>query len=233
MNNLIETQSNKLEIIEINQKDLNNRKKQINNNEDIPILSQTKMTIASVEDYYKIYYPEYTIIKFMNYNFVKMGKLITFYFDKNNNFAPKLSIGPNWNFSILLVVIILFFETFLYLTIFKSFNLLKKILYFLFAIIIYYFVFCAVLIHPKVAMNKNKSFNEYEYCYSCKIFFNPKNNVRHCDSCCVCFEKMDHHCLWVGKCVAKNNTFYFYGMIVSICIFYGYIIFCSISMIIK
>ena len=38
MNNLIETQNNKLEIIEINQKDLNNRKKQINNNEDIPIL---------------------------------------------------------------------------------------------------------------------------------------------------------------------------------------------------
>jgi len=224
---------NKFEIIEINQKDLNNKNKQINSNEDNPILSPHKMTITSVEDYYKTYYPEYLIIKFMNYTFIRMGNLITFNFDKNNNYTPKLSIGPNWNFTILLVVIILFFEAFLYMAIFKGFNLLKKILYFLFAFIIYYFVYCAALIHPKVVMNKNKSFNEYEYCYSCKVFFNPKNKVIHCNTCGVCYEKMDHHCLWVGKCVAKNNTFYFYGMIVSICIFYGYIIFCSISMMMK
>ena len=228
MNNIIETKINKLEIIEINQKDLKN-----NTNEDIPILSSPKLTITSVEDYYKAYYPEYTIIKFMNYTFIKMGKLITFYFDKNNNFTPKLSIGPNWNFTILLIVIILIFEAFFYFTIFKRFDILKKIVYFLFIFIVYYFTFCAILIHPKVIMNKNKSFDEYEYCYSCKIFFNPKAKVKHCDSCGVCFEKVDHHCLWVGKCVAKNNTFYFYGMIVSICIFYGYILFCSISMVFK
>jgi len=233
MNNIIETKINKPQIIEINKKELNNNNTQINNNEDIPILSSSKMTITSVEDYYRTYYPEYTIIKFMNCTFIKMGKLITFYFDKNNNYVPKLSIGPNWNFSILLVVVILFFEVFLYFTIFKLFNTLKKIIYFLFAIIVYYFVFCAVLIHPKVVMNKNKSFNEYEYCYSCKVFFNPSKTVKHCNSCGVCFESMDHHCLWVGKCVAKNNTFYFYAMIVSICIFYGYIIFCSISMAMK
>ena len=52
----------------------------------------------------------------------------------------------------------------------------------------------------------------------------------HCSKCNICVEKMDHHCVWVGKCVAKNNTLYFYGMIVQVVILYIYIIICGIFM---
>ena len=110
----------------------------------------------------------------------------------------------------------------------KKLSNTKNIIYFLFVFSVYYFVFCAALIHPKVIMNKKKNPNEYGYCSICKAYYNPYNKVEHCPDCEVCFEKMDHHCVWVGKCVAKNNTFYFYGMIVDVVIFYIYIIYCAI-----
>ena len=43
--------------------------------------------------------------------------------------------------------------------------------------------------------------------------------------CNICVEKMDHHCVWVGKCVGKNNVCSFYSMLVSIGIVYAYIIY--------
>ena len=37
----------------------------------------------------------------------------------------------------------------------------------------------------------------------------------------------------MGKCVAKNNTFYFYAMIADIAVFYGYIIYCVVMLAIE
>ena len=89
-------------------------------------------------------------------------------------------------------------------------------------------VFRTALIHPKMVMNKRKSASEYGYCTICKCYFNPNNRVEHCEDCGVCFENMDHHCVWMGKCIAKNNTRSFYGMLIDIGIFYAYMIYCTI-----
>ena len=67
--------------------------------------------------------------------------------------------------------------------------------------------------------------NNVVYCNICQVYYAPDQNVEHCKLCEVCVEKMDHHCVWVGKCVGKNNAFSFYAMLVSIGFVYGYIIY--------
>ena len=75
-------------------------------------------------------------------------------------------------------------------------------------------------------MNKKRTTKEYGLCSICKCYFDPYKKVEHCQFCGVCFENMDHHCMWVGKCVANNNTFYFYGMLIDVVILYVFIIYC-------
>ena len=211
-----------------------NHKENDNNSdyEGIPILSQLEIEQGkiSLEDYYKKYYPEYSIINFYNFTFIKMGKLITFSFDKNNNYIPKYSIGPHWYLTVVLLIIILSLSIFLNETILKEEGNVKKFVFFILIVFEYILVFKTALTHPKVVMNKNKTNEENGYCNICKVYYNEKNKVQHCNFCKVCVEKMDHHCVWVGKCVAKNNTFYFYGMIVNVCFIYAYIIICGIFM---
>ena len=86
----------------------------------------------------------------------------------------------------------------------------------------------AALIHPGIAMNKIPDYNNYSFCHICKIYYNPDEKVGHCSLCKVCIKNLDHHCVWVGKCVGKNNLKSFYEMIVAFGIFYLYIIICVI-----
>ena len=37
----------------------------------------------------------------------------------------------------------------------------------------------------------------------------------HCNACNVCYVDVDHHCPWTGKCVAKDNIFWFYAFLVA------------------
>ena len=207
----------------------NNDNNDITDNEGIPILSPLEISSISVEDYYKANYPEYKIMKFRKHVFIRMGKLITFNFDKNNNYIPKFSIGPHWYLTLILIVIIISLVLILYFTIFKVLGIIKQTIFFIFVLSVYFFVLKTALVHPKVVMNKKKNYTDYGFCTFCKCYFNPYNGVEHCDSCGVCVEKMDHHCIWVGKCVAKNNTRSFYAMLIDIGVFYVFIIYCVIT----
>ena len=209
-----------------------NEKENNTDYEGLPILSQMEQIKNSLEDYYQINYPEYKIYKLYNWTFIKMGKLLTFNFDKKN-YIPKYSIGPQWYLTITLLIIIFVLTYFIYSTIYKDLAFYTKFFLFIFILIEYFFVFKTALTHTKVVMNKKQSTEESGFCNICKVYFNPNNKVQHCNFCNVCVEKMDHHCVWVGKCVAKNNTFYFYAMIGNICILYIYIIICGIFMAVK
>ncbi len=214
--------------------ELNNNKHENNHNnldyEGLPILSQLEPIKTSLEDFYRTNYPEFKIIKCFNFIFIKIGGLTTFSFDENNDYIPKYSIGPHWYLTIILLILILFLGGLIYSTIFEELGFFKKLILILLLLVEYYFVFKTALTHTKVVMNKKKNMEDSGYCNICKVYYNPKNKVEHCNFCKVCVEKMDHHCVWVGKCVAKNNTFYFYGMIANICILYAYIIICGIFM---
>jgi len=214
----------------------NNNKNEIENNNDndnegSPILSQLepipKMS-SSIEEYYRNNYPEYKIIKIHNLIFVKMGSLLTFNFD--DNYIPKLSIGPHWYLTIILLLLIFFLSLMLYVAIFSHYDLVKTLIFFFLILIEYTFVIKTALTHVEVVMNKKKNVDTGGFCSICNVYFNPNNKVEHCRFCGVCIEKMDHHCVWMGKCVAKNNTFYFYAMIANLVVIYAYAIFCGIYM---
>jgi palmitoyltransferase ZDHHC9/14/18 len=54
-----------------------------------------------------------------------------------------------------------------------------------------------------------KDLGSLVFCDICEIYSEEKDYVRHCYDCQVCLERHDHHCPWVGMCVAKRNMPYF------------------------
>ena len=44
-------------------------------------------------------------------------------------------------------------------------------------------------------------------CKKCGAFKGPRTH--HCSACNCCIEEMDHHCGWMGNCVAKNTLKFF------------------------
>ena len=104
-------------------------------------------------------------------------------------------------------------------------NVGSKFVYFLIGFLIYFFFNRCALINPGIVQKKNIDINNMEYCNICQVYYNEDKKVQHCKMCNICVEKMDHHCVWVGKCVGKNNIFSFYAMLASIGLVYLFIIY--------
>ena len=69
---------------------------------------------------------------------------------------------------------------------------------------------------------ENDFFEDDFSCLKCKT---PRNlRAFHCEDCDVCIEQYDHHCVWIGKCVGKDNLELFYLFGVSIPLFFVFII---------
>jgi hypothetical protein len=45
------------------------------------------------------------------------------------------------------------------------------------------------------------------YCDICDLHQPPR--AMHCSNCDCCIIGLDHHCPWVGKCIGKDNMFFF------------------------
>lgn len=59
-----------------------------------------------------------------------------------------------------------------------------------------------------IKVNKNGHMVKFIYCQTC-FHYNPPRTY-HCRICNNCIERLDHHCLWMGKCVGKRNYRFFY-----------------------
>jgi len=53
---------------------------------------------------------------------------------------------------------------------------------------------------------------EFRWCDSCLLWRPPR--ASHCSICKRCFERFDHHCPFIGTCVAKNNQRFFVGFFI-------------------
>ena len=49
--------------------------------------------------------------------------------------------------------------------------------------------------------------NSAKFCWTC-LHYKPMRS-KHCSRCDRCVRTFDHHCPWVGNCVAQNNHHYF------------------------
>jgi hypothetical protein len=224
------TENNTLSIVdEINSKDKITSSNILNNIENVPIKNINAInTMENAEEYYSLNYPEYKLFKIKGVLFCKIGNLLTFNFDKNNNFAPKMSIGPHWFMTLFLNLLILSLGYVLYIFVVKILNIWLSFGYFFLIIIVIFLLDRTALLNAEIAMNKSMDKDNYLYCDRCKIYYNPKDKVQHCSSCKVCIKKLDHHCVWVGKCVGKNNIRSFFGMVIAVAFFYIYIIACVV-----
>jgi palmitoyltransferase ZDHHC9/14/18 len=57
-------------------------------------------------------------------------------------------------------------------------------------------------------------------CYTCRIIRPPRTS--HCAICDNCVERFDHHCDWIGTCIAKRNykTFCLFILFINISAIY-------------
>jgi hypothetical protein len=79
----------------------------------------------------------------------------------------------------------------------------------------------------KIRMNQLGFICKYKICDSCFIIKPLRSS--HCPDCNNCVERFDHHCPWIGTCVAKRNYPYFYKFIVWLNILIMYLIGFSIA----
>lgn len=66
---------------------------------------------------------------------------------------------------------------------------------------------------------------KYFICKHCNVMTKIKRYPFHCDDCNICHEGFDHHCMWIGKCIAKNNLRSFWLFIGSTVVLVLYSVF--------
>ena len=73
---------------------------------------------------------------------------------------------------------------------------------------------------------KNKK--KYAKCKKCQLIYKISDKVCHCKKCGICYYELIEHSDFVGHCIAKNNKYVYYILIISLICFIP----SSISMII-
>eukprot|EP01129_Flabellula_baltica_P008122 TRINITY_DN3197_c0_g1_i1.p1 TRINITY_DN3197_c0_g1~~TRINITY_DN3197_c0_g1_i1.p1 ORF type:complete len:280 (+),score=25.83 TRINITY_DN3197_c0_g1_i1:66-905(+) len=70
-------------------------------------------------------------------------------------------------------------------------------------------------IEPSI-VNLNGALIECNYCHTCHHFKLPR--MHHCSHCDTCVHGFDHHCPWVGNCIAERN-YRWYVVFLTLAIF--------------
>ena len=191
---------------------------QIHNN-DIKIINETSFSVNS-DQIRPITH---------KYNYSKLGNTYTFFADEKGN--PLFIIGPHWPLAagVIISFSIIFFGTIIYLRkLLSNSNIFLGYLSYLFFLISYITTAIVNPGYPKHDENTlcNKNKDKTGYCSVCKIWISLEKKTKHCKFCNICIEGMDHHCPWVGKCVARKNIIPFFLFLISV---FGFMCYCIIT----
>ena len=63
--------------------------------------------------------------------------------------------------------------------------------------------------------NAVEELHSSQFCWTC-LMKKPLRS-KHCSICDKCISTFDHHCPWVGNCVARNNHVYFIIFLILMC----------------
>jgi hypothetical protein len=95
-------------------------------------------------------------------------------------------------------------------------------------------------IYQQIKQN-NCKLDKYRVCKICNILVSAQQDITHCEDCNICVEStillilidLDHHCVWIGKCIAKRNLRLFNVFVISTAFFGIFSIICLIAFVIS
>ena len=160
--------------------------------------------------------------------YMKVGRTFFLFLDKYSN--PIFIIGPHWPMIIFVLTLITSLMLLLYIKFWNYLTFSTRV----FGSINFWLAFLSYtytsLINPGYPRNTlGRAFgipkNEYYFCDYCRFYMRKLSYGTHCDFCNICIEKYDHHCVWTGHCIGKNNKIGFFIFVPSIFIllcYYGY-----------
>ena len=154
-----------------------------------------------------------------------VGRSLFIFLDKYNN--PLFIIGPQWPMIIFVDSIIISLMLFLYIKFWKYLCFSTRLfgsINFWTAFLSYTYTSIINPGYPKNTIGRNFGIpkNDYYFCDYCRFYLRKTSYGSHCDLCDICIEKYDHHCIWTGHCIGKNNKITFYIFVPSIFILLFY-----------
>ena len=157
--------------------------------------------------------------------YIYVGRSLFIFLDKYNN--PLFIIGPQWPMIIFVDSIIISLMLFLYIKFWKYLCFATRLfgsINFWTAFLSYTYTSIINPGYPKNTIGRNFGIpkNDYYFCDYCRFYLSKTSYGSHCDLCDICIEKYDHHCIWTGHCIGKNNKITFYIFVPSIFILLFY-----------
>lgn len=148
----------------------------------------------------------------------KIGRTIALISDKNGN--PYFIIGPDWKMFVCFSSTMTFIMLLFIFVCWDKFSLGFQIIGYISFGCFFFSYFHTFAINPGYPKNTIEKFTgkpkkDYRFCELCKFYVKKRSLASHCTDCWICVEQFDHHCYWVGKCVAKNNLLSFKIFLVS------------------
>ncbi len=166
-------------------------------------------------------------------NHVSYGRLLVLGNPRFGQF--RIVIGPHWYVSIIGFSLLTLIGVAILMPLWPSLTLVLRIIYILvfgFTLLMYLLIFLSNPgIIPQKLNGEAVEDVEAKSNYSCtKCMSLRTQKAYHCEDCDVCIEEWDHHCVWVGKCIGRQNLIAFYVFIATIPIFFVFVMFISCIM---
>lgn len=140
--------------------------------------------------------------------------------------VPRITIGPNWHFTICLALLVLGSLLVSLQGLQKLYELDASWYYILGGVVVILsglsFFFLCLLSDPgipdevyrikarpyaRIDVLPSTNAEGHHACYQCNVYQHA--NRSHCDLCDVCIDGLDHHCVFYSKCIGAGNIWYF------------------------